>query len=131
MNSYSENPVTCNFLFSRIHKKVHIWSFQAAERWVGFNFSWSRGVVEALPFLAYTGMCHWTGYGFKGLESSTGYGFKGLESSTGYTISLLSIFTIEHQGQKVESPVLNRVAKWAIFVLNRVRVWSPQQHTSS
>ena len=71
MNSYSENPVTCNFLFSRIHKKVHIWSLQAAERWVGFNLSWSRGVVEALPFLAYTGMCRWTGYGFKGLESST------------------------------------------------------------
>ena len=27
------------------------------------------------------------------------------------------------QGQKVVSPVLNRLAKWAIFVLNRV--WSP------
>ena len=29
------------------------------------------------------------------------------------------------------SPVLNRVAKWAIFVLNRVRVWRPRRHTST
>ena len=36
-----------------------------------------------------------------------------------------------NQGQKVVSPVLNRVAKWAIFVLNRVRVWRPWRHTSS
>ena len=34
-----------------------------------------------------------------------------------------------HQGQKVVSPVLNRVAKWAIFVLNRVGVWRPRRHT--
>ena len=36
-----------------------------------------------------------------------------------------------NQGQKVVSPVLNRVAKWAIFVLDRVRVWSPQRHSST
>ena len=29
------------------------------------------------------------------------------------------------------SPVLNRVAKWAIFVLNRVGVWRPRRLTSS
>ena len=28
-------------------------------------------------------------------------------------------------------PPLNRVAKWAIFVLNRVRVWSPRRHSST
>ena len=31
----------------------------------------------ALPYLAYTlgytGICHWTGHGFQGLESYTGY----------------------------------------------------------
>ena len=32
------------------------------------------------------------------------------------------------EGQKVVSPVLNRVAKWAIFVLNRVGVWRPRRH---
>ena len=36
-----------------------------------------------------------------------------------------------NQGQKVVSPVLNRVAKWAIFVLDRVRVWSPLRHSST
>ena len=36
-----------------------------------------------------------------------------------------------NQGQKVVFPVLNRVAKWAIFVLNRVGVWRPQRHTPS
>ena len=46
---------------------------------------WGPG--GALPFLAYTGMCRWTGYGFQGRESYTGY-----------TISLLS--------------VLNRVSFW-------------------
>ena len=75
MNSYRENPVTCNFLFSRIHKKVHIWSLQAAEQWVGFNFSWSRGVVEALPFLAYTGMCAEQGMVLKVLSLQQGIQF--------------------------------------------------------
>ena len=32
---------TYHFLFSRIQKKVRIWSLQVVERWVGFNFSWS------------------------------------------------------------------------------------------
>ena len=36
-----------------------------------------------------------------------------------------------NQCQKVVSPVLNRVAKWAIFVLNRVGVWRPRRHTST
>ena len=36
-----------------------------------------------------------------------------------------------NQGQKVVSPILNRVAKWAIFVLDRVRVWSPLRHSST
>ena len=36
-----------------------------------------------------------------------------------------------NQCQKVVSPVLNRVAKWAIFVLNRVGVWRPRRLTSS
>ena len=37
-----------------------------------------------------------------------------------------------HEGrQKVVSPVLNRVAKWAIFVLNRVGVWRPPRHNST
>ena len=35
------------------------------------------------------------------------------------------------QGQKVVSHVLNRAAKWAIFVLNRVRVWRPRRHSST
>ena len=51
--------------FSRIQKKVHIWSLQAVERWVGFNFSWSQWGGGALPYLAYTGMCRWTVYGFQ------------------------------------------------------------------
>ena len=29
------------------------------------------------------------------------------------------------------SPVFNRVAKWAIFVLNRVGVWRPRRHSST
>ena len=33
-----------------------------------------------------------------------------------------------NQGQKVVSPVLNRAAKWAIFVLHRVKVWRPWGH---
>ena len=33
-----------------------------------------------------------------------------------------------NEGQKVVSPVFNRVAKWAIFVLNRARVWRPRRH---
>ena len=36
-----------------------------------------------------------------------------------------------NQGQKVVFPVLNRVAKWAIFVLNRVGGWRPRRHTPS
>ena len=36
----------------------------------------------------------------------------------------------ENQGRKVVSPVLNRVAKWGIFVLNRVEVCRPRRHTS-
>ena len=73
---YSENTVTCHFLFfPRIHKKVRIWSLQAVGRWVGLNFSWFRG---AGGNLAYTGMCCWTGYGFQGLE-------------TRYTILLLNV----------------------------------------
>ena len=36
-----------------------------------------------------------------------------------------------NQGQRVASPVLNRVVKWTIFVLNRVGVWRPQQHSST
>ena len=35
------------------------------------------------------------------------------------------------QGQKVVSPVLNRVAKWAIFVLNSAGVWRPRRHSST
>ena len=35
------------------------------------------------------------------------------------------------QGQKVVSPVLNRVVKWAIFVLNSVGVWRPRRHSST
>ena len=34
-------------------------------------------------------------------------------------------------GQKVVSPVLNRVAKWAMFVLNWVGVRRPRRHTST
>ena len=60
-------------------------------------------------------MCRWTGYGFQGLESS------------GYTISPLSVLNRVSfwTGSLLESvsPVLKRVAKWAIFVLNRVGVW--------
>ena len=33
-----------------------------------------------------------------------------------------------NEGQKVVSPFLKRVAKWAIFVLNRARVWRPRRH---
>ena len=29
-----------------------------------------------------------------------------------------------NQVQKIVTPVLNRAAKWTIFVLNRVRVWN-------
>ena len=29
-----------------------------------------------------------------------------------------------NQSQKIVTPVLSRVAKWAIFVLKRVRVWN-------
>ena len=36
-----------------------------------------------------------------------------------------------NQGQKVVSPVLIRVAKWVIFVLNRVGVWGPRRDTST
>ena len=35
------------------------------------------------------------------------------------------------QGQKVVSPVLNRVAKWAIFVLNSAGVWRPRRHSTT
>ena len=37
----------------------------------------------------------------------------------------------KNQDQKVVSPVLNRLAKWAIFVLNRVGVWRPRRHSST
>ena len=37
----------------------------------------------------------------------------------------------KNQDQKVVSPVLNRLAKWAIFVLTRVGVWRPRRHSST
>ena len=37
----------------------------------------------------------------------------------------------KNQDQKVVSPVLNRLAKWAIFVLNRVGVRRPRRHSST
>ena len=37
----------------------------------------------------------------------------------------------ENQGRKVVSYVLNRVAKWGIFVLNGVGVGRPRRHSST
>ena len=37
----------------------------------------------------------------------------------------------ENQGRKVVSYVLNRVAKWGIFVLNGVGVERPRRHSST
>ena len=36
-----------------------------------------------------------------------------------------------NQGRKVVSPALERVAKWEVFVLNRVGVCGPRRHTST
>ena len=36
-----------------------------------------------------------------------------------------------NRDKKVVSPVLNRVAKWAIFVLDRVGALRPRRHSSS
>ena len=35
-----------------------------------------------------------------------------------------------NQGHEIRSFGLNKEAKWAIFVLNKVRAWSALQHTS-
>ena len=48
----------------------------------------SRYVVEfpqgVLPYIGYTGMCRWRGYGFQAIWSGKGYGFQAIWSGRGY-----------------------------------------------
>ena len=37
-----------------------------------------------LPYIGYTGMCHWRGYGFQAICSGKGYGFHAIWSGRGY-----------------------------------------------
>ena len=50
--------------------------------WLG-NSAWDFFPGEALPYLTYTGMCRWTGYGFQGFDL--------VLSLKQYTISLLIV----------------------------------------
>ena len=61
-------------------------------RWVpilsehGFDFCslvWNRG-GGVLPYICYTGMCRWRGYGFQAIWSGKGYGFQVIWSGRGY-----------------------------------------------
>ena len=37
-----------------------------------------------LPYICYTGMCRWRGYGFQAIWSGKGYGFQAIWSGKGY-----------------------------------------------
>ena len=123
-------------------------------KWSIYRAQWGR----VLPYLAYRGVCHWTGLVFKVLSLKRGVflDWKPLRVWTvktcneRSTIAIPIIFFLNihfhdfcvknylilyakqtNQGQKVVSPVLNRVAKWAMFVLNWVGVRRPRRHTST
>ena len=119
------------------------------------------GGEGALPYLAYAGMCRWTGYSVlisllsilnkvSFWTGSLSKSVKTCDEQTTFVIPIIfflniSISTIlewkintlfcmqnkANQDRKVVPPVFNRVAKWGIFVLNRVGVCGPQRHTST
>ena len=48
-------------------------------------------------------------------------------------VQKITLFCVQeemNQDHDGESYVINMVAKWRIFVLNKVRVWWPRRHTS-
>ena len=44
---------------------------------------WEGGGGRLLPYIGYTGMCHWKGYGFQAIWSGKGYGFQAIWSGIG------------------------------------------------
>ena len=48
------------------------------EKIVNIQVKLARGGV--LPYIGYTGMCHWRGYGFQAIWSGKGYGFQAIWS---------------------------------------------------
>jgi len=121
--------------------------------WLG-NSAWDFFPGEALPYLAYTGMCRVYNFIIERLELGVFLDWKPFKecedlrwavyicNTNNFFLNIyFHDFSVKNylilyakqtnQCQKVVSPVLNRVAKWAIFVLNRVGVWRHRRHTSS
>ena len=42
-----------------------------------------------LPYIGYTGMCRWRGYGFQAIWSGNGYGFQAIWSGKGYGFQVI------------------------------------------